>query len=463
MKKILRHLRLLAFIASFVLFVYMLQRSGPEAVLVKIRLLGWGFAFLILLSGARHLLRAVAWTYCVQTDGRRPDTLDLFGPRLVGEALDDLTPAGPLLGETAKIAVVSRLIRGQAGASSVVIENLVYSLAAGSFMLSGLVLALLKLATPVGLRWISGEMVICFLASIGVAWLILSRRILLLARTLDYLKRAGVEWAFLERHQHYLRAVEQAIYDFFLTRGRIFLAVLGIEFATNFTGVGEAYIVLKVTASHASLFAAYLAESASRAAQFAFCFIPFGLGVQEGVAAATLGALGYPATEGVSLAIIRKIRTLFWTALGLLLAAKYSIARPAEERSYEATHCQRRRFWTHRTGEQGHSRCASRGHRHQHDTHGEWQRIRRCRFHRPPRVRPGYWSAFESHGRLTGFASREHFHSRQPPRAAALESPSPASGHHDPAGQSGRGGNGALAANYESIGCRYFADAPRRA
>ncbi len=157
MKKILRHLRLIASIASFALFVYVLQRSGPEAVLNKIRLLGWGFAFLILLSGARNLLRAVAWSYCVQTDGRRPAALDLFGPRLVGEALDDLTPAGPLLGQTAKLAVVSKLIPAQAGASSIVIENLVYTLAAVLFMLSGLVLGLLKLATPHKFRWIAGS------------------------------------------------------------------------------------------------------------------------------------------------------------------------------------------------------------------------------------------------------------------------------------------------------------------
>src|SRR5580704_15937518 len=99
MKKILRHLRLTASIASFALFVYVLQRSGPGAVFDKICLLGWGFVILIVLSGARNLLRAVAWSFCVQTDGRRPAPLKLFGPRLVGEALDDLTPAGPLLGQ----------------------------------------------------------------------------------------------------------------------------------------------------------------------------------------------------------------------------------------------------------------------------------------------------------------------------------------------------------------------------
>ena len=441
MKKTLRHLRLLAFIASFALFVYVLQRSSPEAVLHNIRLLGWGFAFLILLSGARHLLRAVAWSYCNQTQGHRPGALDLFGPRLVGEALDDLTPAGPLLGETAKVAVVSRLIPGQAGASSVVIENLVYILAAVLFMLSGLVLALLKLVTPDGFRWISGEMGICFLASIAVACWIVRRRILLLGRTLDYLKRVGLGWASLERHQQYLRAVEQAIYDFFLTRRRIFLAVLGIEIATNFTGVCEAYLILKVTAAHTSLFAAYLAESTNRAVQFAFCFIPFGLGVQEGVAAATLGGLGYAATEGVSLAIIRKIRTVFWTALGLLLAAKYSIARPAEEGDHEATNCQRRRFWTHPASEQSHSRCASRGHRHQHDPHGKRRSIRRCRFHGPPRVHPGYWGAFESHRRCAGLRGAQDSHSDQSQGKAVFDSSLAAHGHHDPASQIGRGGN----------------------
>jgi glycosyltransferase 2 family protein len=333
MNNTLRYLRLLASIASVALFIYVLQRSGPEAVLGKMRVLGWGFVVLILLSGVRHVLRAVAWSYCVQTDGPRPTPLTLLGPRIMGEALDDLTPAGPLLGESAKVVVVSRLMPAQAGASSVVIENLVYALAALLFMLSGVVLALLKLAALQDSRWIGGGLVICFLASIAVVSWIVTRRILLLGRTLDYLKRRELRWAFLERHESSLRDVEQTIYDFFLTRRRLFLAVLAIEIATNFTGIGEAYLILKITAAHTSFFAAYLVESASRAVQLAFSFVPLGIGIQEGAAAATLQAFGYAASEGVSLAIIRKIRTVFWVAVGLLLAAKYSIALPEGERS----------------------------------------------------------------------------------------------------------------------------------
>jgi hypothetical protein len=232
MKKAFHYIRPLGAIASFALFVYVLARSGPATVLDRIRLLGWGFGALLLLSGLRHILRSAAWSYCLPSPGQRPGWAELFGPRLVGEALDDLTPAGPLLGETAKVAVVSKLIPAQAGASSVVIENLIYALAALLFMLSGLALAFVKLATPYVFRRISGELAIGFLFAIGVAGWILRRRILVVGRALDYLERIGFAPAFIERYQHYLRGVERDIADFFRTRKAPFLGVLIIEIAT---------------------------------------------------------------------------------------------------------------------------------------------------------------------------------------------------------------------------------------
>lgn len=333
MKTALRYLRPMASIASIALFIYLLQRTGPEAVLGSIRLVGWGVVALILLAGVRHVLRAMAWSYCVQSDGRRPGVFKLLGPRLMGEALNDLTPAGPLLGEPGKVLAVSRFMPAQAGASSVVIENLIYAVVTLLFMLSGLVLAFVKLAALRGFWWIGGGLAICFAAPIAIVCWTITRRILLLGRSLDCLKRSGLRWAFLERHEQSVRDVEQDVYDFFLNRNRAFLAILAIEIATNFTGVGEAYLILKVTTAHTSLLTAYLVESSSRAVQLAFSFVPLGIGVQEGAAAATLRALGYAASEGVSLAIIRKIRTIFWAAVGLFFVAKYSMVLPAEETS----------------------------------------------------------------------------------------------------------------------------------
>jgi uncharacterized protein (TIRG00374 family) len=331
MTRNLHYVRILATIASLALFVYMLGRASTATVLDNAALLGWGFAFLIVLSGARQVLRTLAWQHCVEPDGRRPGLMDLFGLRLMGEAFNSLTPAGPLVGETAKAWAASQSMPAQSSISSVVIENLIYYLAAVLFMLSGVVLVLLKLAPFHRSGWLASGLVSCFLASMLLACWIVRTRTPLLGGILDRLRRMGLKWAFLERYEHDLRAMEMDIYDFFLTRRSLFLSLLALEFATNFTGIGEAYLILKATTAHASLLAAYLVESANRAVQLAFAFVPLGLGVDEGMTAATLRALGYGASEGVSLAIIRKIRTVFWVALGLLLAAKYSFARPERE------------------------------------------------------------------------------------------------------------------------------------
>jgi hypothetical protein len=251
----------------------------------------------------------------------------------MGDALNDLTPAGPLLGEPAKVAAVSRLIPGEAGASSVVLENLIYALGAILFMLSGVALAVVSVAALRGFWWIGCGLAACVLICVAMVCWTLSRRYLLLGTLLDSLKRWGWQWAVLDRHEQSVRAVEQSVCEFFLKRRRTFVRVLAIETATNFTGVVEAYLILNATTAHASLLAAFLVESASRAVQFMFSFVPLGLGVQEGAAAATLRAVGYAASEGVSLSLIRKIRSLFWAAAGLFFAAKYSMALPAAERS----------------------------------------------------------------------------------------------------------------------------------
>ena len=330
------YLRGLGLVASGALFAYVVVRAKPEVILDKIRLLGWGFVMLILLSGIRSVLRTLAWKYCVQTSGRHPKALDLFAPRLVGEALNDAMPLGPVLGETARVIGISRFIPAQDGASSVVIEDLTYGLAALTFMLSGIALGLFSLTTSRTFQWMAASLAIGLsVAALAIYWTT-RRQILVLGRLLDYLTQAGVRWDFLERHESQVRAAERDICDFFRTHSRLFIFVFAVEFATNFTGVADTYLILKATAAHPSLLAAYLMEATSRAVRLTFSFIPFGLGVQEGTAAATLGALGYAASEGVSLAIIRKIRTLFWTALGLLLAARYSVPQ-SKRREHSAT------------------------------------------------------------------------------------------------------------------------------
>jgi uncharacterized membrane protein YbhN (UPF0104 family) len=108
---------------------------------------------------------------------------------------------------------------------------------------------------------------------------------------------------------------------------------LSIEILVNVVSFGETYLILRGATAHASYLNAYLVESANRCAQLVASFVPFGLGVDEGTTTATLHSLGRTLSEGVSVAAIRKTRSIFWDLIGLGLAAHFLLARRSQDRA----------------------------------------------------------------------------------------------------------------------------------
>jgi hypothetical protein len=55
----------------------------------------------------------------------------------------------------------------------------------------------------------------------------------------------------------------------------------------------------------------------------AFKFVPFRIGVDEASSGGMAAVLGWPPAVGVALAIVKKVRSLAWTAIGLVLIARH--------------------------------------------------------------------------------------------------------------------------------------------
>lgn len=322
---------LLGLLIGLALFIYLIHKTGVATIVASVRLLGAGFLLLLLTSGARHFLRTVAWYHSIEKDHRRFRFLELFNIRLAGETVTDLTLAGPFLGETAKAFLVSRRISAPHALSSIVIENLLYSLSVALFILSGVLIFLANFAVPEQIRIASLLVALAILLPVVAVYLIIRQRWMLLSRLFDHLREKKIRWSFLERQEGKIREFEENIYDFYSKHRSLFFCVLLLELLASFTGVIEAYIILDATTTHTSLLAAFLIEVVNRLINVIFAFVPLRVGVEEGGAALTLRALGYSVGEGVSLAIIRKIRTLFWIAFGLLIFARYSLAHKRED------------------------------------------------------------------------------------------------------------------------------------
>src|SRR5262249_22182223 len=97
--------RLVIGVAAFALFGESLHVLGVAQILAGVARVGWGFAVVLLVAGARDVLRAIAWTRSLDGGVSLP-----FWPalraRLAGEALNTLLPMGVIVGEPVKAAQV---------------------------------------------------------------------------------------------------------------------------------------------------------------------------------------------------------------------------------------------------------------------------------------------------------------------------------------------------------------------
>ena len=154
MKKLNRYqkLSLVWLVAGLALFAFLVYRTGLRTIASNIKVFGGYFLLLLLISGMRQVLRTFTWRYCIEREHRQVSLWELFKLRLVGDAITDLTFAGPVLGETAKTYAAAEHMPLTFSLSSIFIENLLYSLAVIVFIISGAFVLLGRIALPQQIR-----------------------------------------------------------------------------------------------------------------------------------------------------------------------------------------------------------------------------------------------------------------------------------------------------------------------
>ena len=133
-----------------------------------------------------------------------------------------------------------------------------------------------------------------------------------------------------------VRLFENMIYGFYRRHPKRFIPICLLEATFHVLGVIEVLFILSRISDTVLLMNAFLLESVSRLITIVFKLIPFLVGVDEAGAQVVAETIGATAGIGITLAIIRKGRILFWTAVGLILIVKrglslQDISRPAAD------------------------------------------------------------------------------------------------------------------------------------
>jgi hypothetical protein len=309
----------LSIAAGIALFAWMVYRVGPGTIAAGLRQIGWGLVAIVVIAGLRFAVRAAAWALCIEPPHRLAFR-DAFSAVVAGDALGNATPLGPLVGEPAKAAFVRQRVPLATAFTALAIENILYTLSAAAMIAGGMIALLFTFELPETLRDVSEIALLAVLVLFAIAIWMLWRRPAIVSGSFGAVT-AGVPAASgrVER----IRRLEREMYTFASRRRAAMVPLIAAELLFHALGVAEVHVTLWLMQGAApSLLTSFILETVNRLITVLFKFIPMQVGVNEAGTALVTQVLGLGASTGVTLGIVRKVRMLFWSSVGIVLLVR---------------------------------------------------------------------------------------------------------------------------------------------
>jgi hypothetical protein len=294
-----------------VLFVWSVERVGAAALIDAVRRVGWGALVILALGGLRFAVRAQCWRLCL------PPAVSLdyphaFSAFLAGDAIGNVTPLGLLASEPTKVLLTRHHLATLDSAAALTLENILYTFSVLAMIAFGLALLLASVTVPAAIRWACIGAVAAILTTIAAA-------VVVLRAPVGPLVHPRSSW------RGRLTRLRTEVSRFAADHPRRLVQVFGLQVLFHVLAVWETYLTLEwlLGRQSPSMVQAVLFETVNRLTTVLFKFIPFRLGIDEATSGAAASLFAVAATAGVALALIRRGRVLFWSAIGLLLIASH--------------------------------------------------------------------------------------------------------------------------------------------
>jgi hypothetical protein len=309
--------RLAFFAAGLFLLIYLILQVGPQNVLSIILSLKWNLLWIILIYSASEMIRALALWKSLP-EGESQPYLRMLVVRLSGEAVRNLTFTGPFVGEPLKAWLLRQTGLPVAGAvASVVTEYLVYTLASAAIGLAGLSYILRNMQLGKDIFVAAQVMAYVMAAFLAVAAIAIVFRIYLIGAVIEGVRRLPVVGKRVPWDRAGVRRMERLLFQVFREHPRRFATIFALDCAAHALLICELYWIVASSGVRLGIFQAFLIEAATKFMAVGFFFVPMQVGVAEKTYSVVFGILGLPLAAAVAMSLVRRLRTMVVSAVGL--------------------------------------------------------------------------------------------------------------------------------------------------
>lgn len=305
--------------AGLLLLVALFLKVGLAAVLGYVAHFGPWFLVIVGIAFAWLFCQALAW-HTIQAAHFGPVPLGrLFRVKIISDSLNTLIPSANVGGDAARPFLIRGHVRLEESVPGVLADKTVEAFAAALFLATGFLLSLLLLRLP---AWMNTAAVICLAATVAgiAAFIVLQMKgsLWALGRLARIFPKVG---RLADRRRGALEELDANLRLIYRGLGPKTAAAVGLHYASRILGMVEVYVIIRVLGARATALQALFTSTGVTIMNTVFFVVPGQFGIMESAHVLVLQSLGFSAALGLSMGIIRRIRKLITTAVGLALYA----------------------------------------------------------------------------------------------------------------------------------------------
>lgn len=303
------------------LLVFLIWRTGFQALGRELLLLGCWLIPLILIEGGADIFHTLGWRHCLSGRHRSISFSQLYGIKMAGYSINYLTPTAGLGGEITKGTLLALNHEGAQAATGVIIDKLSYALSQLLFVIVGSVIIFWGIDLPAGVG--IGMLVGSILLGAGILGFLGVQKYGKLGVIVRWLVDHRIGGKTFKKAADHITKVDNELrlfykeYPFGLPASMLWHTV---GFAC---GILQSWLFLFILTDHASLMMAAGVWFLGTWMDLIGFALPTNIGVIEGTRIIVFRLLGLDSALGLTFGVALRLEQLFWALVGLLIYAVF--------------------------------------------------------------------------------------------------------------------------------------------
>jgi uncharacterized protein (TIRG00374 family) len=311
-------LRSFAALLGLALLGYLVFRTGPGVVWKQVQTVGWGLALVIILGGLSQLIKTWSWRQTFTCDMSGLSWSRSFTTQLISDGMGQLGIAGKVLGEGMRISMLPSAVPVASGISASAIDGALHTLTASVLTVLGIIATLL--VAPLSGRWrvYAFLVAIMLIALVILAAVAVTSRWQLMGNAARAIGRLPRLHNWVSSKQSIIDSAEHNLLTFYDEAPAAFWACLILNLLWHALAVLEVYVILGFMGARIAVIGAFVVEGMTKVIDLVGALNPGNLGTYEGGNMLVAKMIGVTGTAGLTLALCRRVRTIFWAGAGAI-------------------------------------------------------------------------------------------------------------------------------------------------